>query len=263
MASGEVVGRPAYAALWSTRKPSPLAIYWQGASQSFFLWRGHFLSRAAQFIFMTCTSPRLFLLSAVWLLLSVTAQALEPVAGETAANAPAAAINSFHAALSQAMRNSSKLGCEGRTKLLTPAVDATFDLPFLTERALRRHWQTLSAEQQLSFAKSLRNSVITTYATEFAEADAVSFTSTGSERLANGDALVHTLLAPNGSAAITLDYVLKARGNHWLVVNVLASGVSDLALRATQYDSLMRSEGFAALLAKLDTQTQKLKARCR
>jgi len=45
-------------------------------------------------------------------------------------------------------------------------------------------------------------------------------------------------------------------------VNVLADGVSDLALRATQYDSLFKSQGFEALMSKLYQQTRQLKARC-
>lgn len=176
---------------------------------------------------------------------------------------PAETVNQFHATLTEAMSKSAKLGCEGRNKLLQPAVDATFDLAFLAERALRRHWKTLDAQQHERFLAALRNSVITTYATEFAQAGAVSFSTTGSERQANGDVVVHTLLTPKGASSITLDYVLKPRNEHWQIVNVLASGVSDLALRATQYDGLMKSDGFDALMTRLEAQTTQLKARCR
>jgi len=180
-----------------------------------------------------------------------------------AASLPAATVTAFHETLTDAMSRSAKLGCEGRMQLVQPAVDATFDLPFLAERALRRHWKTLDAAQRERFAAALRTSVVTTYATEFATPGAVGFATGSNSLLASGDALVHTTLTPSDSSAIKLDYVLKPRGERWQVVNVLADGVSDLALRATQYDGTLKNEGFEALMGKLDAQTKALKARCK
>lgn len=179
-------------------------------------------------------------------------------AGESAA----AAVTAFHATLTDSMNRSAKLGCEGRLKLVQPAVDETFDLPFVAERALRRHWKTLTPTQREAFTAALRRSVVSTYATEFASPAAVTFATGRNETLANGDVLVHSTLTPKGGQAITLDYVLKPRGGRWQVVNVLADGVSDLALRATQYDGLMKSQGFEALMGKLEAQTGQLMARC-
>lgn len=175
---------------------------------------------------------------------------------------PPEVISRFHLTLSEAMTRSARLGCEGRIKLLQPAVDETFDLPFIAERALRRHWKTLQASEREQFTAALRGSVITTYATEFAKPDAVSFSTGRSDGQPNGDVLVHASLAPTQGSPISLDYVLRQREGQWRIVNVLAEGVSDLALRATQYDGLMKSQGFAALMARLDEQTAKLKARC-
>lgn len=176
--------------------------------------------------------------------------------------APADTVSAFHTTLTDAMARSTKLGCEGRLKLVQPAVETAFDLPFIAERALRRHWKTLDDNHRLAFTSALRASVVTTYATEFSTPDAVSFVTGSTETLPNGDALVHTILKPRDRSALSLDYVLKRRNDRWQVVNVLADGVSDLALRATQYDGLMKGEGFTALMGKLDAQTQKLKARC-
>ena len=143
-----------------------------------------------------------------------------------------------------------------------PAVKDAFDLPFIAERTLRRHWKTLDATQREAFSAALERSVITTYATEFASPDAVRFTTGKTDTMANGDAVVHATLSPQKGDAVALDYVLKSREGDWKVVNVLAEGVSDLALRATQYDGLMKSAGFPALMTRLDEQTAKLKARC-
>lgn len=180
-----------------------------------------------------------------------------------AASAPADTVSTFHQTLSETMARSAKLGCEGRIAKLGPAVDAAFDLPFIAERSLRRHWKNLDEAQRQQFTAALRTSVVTTYATEFATPGSVTFSTGSSEAQSNGDALVHTSLKPRDDAAISLDYLLKPHGEHWRVVNVLADGVSDLALRASQYDSLMKKEGLPALLARLDSQTQQLLSRCK
>lgn len=177
--------------------------------------------------------------------------------------APADTVNALHAALSEAMSKGPKLGCDGRGKALAPAVDAAYNLPFIAERALRKHWKTLKDDQRTQFTAALRNSVINTYATEFGTPGSVKFETGKTDAMANGDAVVHSQLLPKEGSAVTLDYVLKKQGERWQIVNVLAEGVSDLALRAAQYDGIMKGEGFTALLAKLDAQTQAQKARCK
>ena len=176
---------------------------------------------------------------------------------------PSETVEKFHATLAENMAQAAKLKCEGRTERLGPAVDVTYDLPFIAERALRKHWKTLGEPERSAFIATLRASVIGTYATEFATPDSVRFTTGKTDTLANGDAIVHTTLTPTKGKPVTLDYVLKARDGGYQVVNVLAEGVSDLALRASQYDALMKGQGFAALQEKLLAQNKELRSRCK
>jgi phospholipid transport system substrate-binding protein len=178
------------------------------------------------------------------------------------AKTPTDTVERFHAVLTTSMDEAAKLGCEGRLKKMQPAVNDAFDLQFIAERALRRHWKTLDDAQHASFASALERSVVTTYATEFASPGAARFATTGIETLPNGDAVVHTTLTPQKGSVVSLDYVLREREGQWRIVNVLAEGVSDLALRATQYDGLIKSAGFPALMTRLEEQTTALKGRC-
>lgn len=182
------------------------------------------------------------------------------VPAAAAAVAAAETVTAFHAELLTAV---AEPRCERRRAGLAPVVAQRFDLPFIAQRALRRHWTTLDAAQREAFVAALSASVVATYATEFAGPDAVRFATGSTSALPSGDARVAATLTPKTGSAVALDYVLQARGEHWQIVNVLAEGVSDLALRATQYDGLMKSEGFAALLAKLGAQTAATEARCR
>ena len=189
-------------------------------------------------------------------LLLLAALPCGPAVAETTA---ADTVTRFHQQLAESMRLPA---CEARLAKLAPAVDGSFDMPFIAERALRRHWKTLDADGRARFTAALRQSVLTTYATEFASPGAVRFETGASETLANGDGLVHAQLVPAQGGPVALDYQLRRRGENWQVVNVLAEGVSDLALRATQYDGLMKQQGLPGLLERLDDQTRQLRARC-
>ena len=51
---------------------------------------------------------------------------------------------------------------------------------------------------------------------------------------------------------VSLDYILHLAGNEWRIINVIANGVSDLALKRADYTSYLKGKGFDALLAKLN-----------
>lgn len=171
-------------------------------------------------------------------------------------------VNHLHAGLTEAMNRATKLGCEGRIQLLGPVVDDSFNLPLIAEKTLRRHWKTLDDGQRTRFTTTLRSSVVSTYATEFSKPGSVKFETGKTDTLPGGDVVVHARLLPAEGDPVSLDYVLKQNGERWQIVNVLAEGVSDLALRATQYDGIMKADGFDALIKKLESQTQAQKARC-
>ena len=54
---------------------------------------------------------------------------------------------------------------------------------------------------------------------------------------------------------LTLSYTLNQDANkNWTIINVVADGVSDLALRRAEYSRVIKSKGFDGLLAHIDDQ---------
>ena len=59
---------------------------------------------------------------------------------------------------------------------------------------------------------------------------------------------------------LTLSYTLKNSGSAenspegWMIVNVIADGVSDLALRRAEYSRVLKNKGFDGLLDHIDGQ---------
>ena len=59
--------------------------------------------------------------------------------------------------------------------------------------------------------------------------------------------MVKTELVRSSGDKVTLDYYFRDAG----VFNVVADGVSDLSLRRADYNSIVKSDGYAALLEHL------------
>jgi phospholipid transport system substrate-binding protein len=49
-----------------------------------------------------------------------------------------------------------------------------------------------------------------------------------------------------------LDYILHRTEDQWRIINVIAEGVSDLALKRAEYAAFLKVKGFDALLMKLN-----------
>jgi phospholipid transport system substrate-binding protein len=187
--------------------------------------------------------------------------ALLPLAAQ--ANTPTEVVDRFHAALLDNMKQGAALSCAKREERLTPVVAGTFDTPFLSRLILRKQWPTLSDEQQQKFIKAIEAMTITAYASNFRDFGGESFATLGADDQPRGQKLVHSKLNRPHDDAVSFDYVMRQSGkDEWRVVNVIAEGVSDLALRSAQYDKLFAEKGFDGLLAWIQSQSRDDKNGC-
>lgn len=184
------------------------------------------------------------------------------VADAASAPAPTEVVGAFHAALIDAMQHGKTQACEQRIAHLAPVIRSTFEVPELARLVLRRHWANLSAEQRKQFTDALEQLIITTYASQFNDYAGETFGALVQQELPAGRRKVHTTLNHPPDAPVNFDYVLQPAHEGWRVVNVLADGISDLALRSAQYDSVIKNQGFDKLVAGLQAQTAKNRTGC-
>jgi phospholipid transport system substrate-binding protein len=71
---------------------------------------------------------------------------------------------------------------------------------------------------------------------------------------------VATRLIVPSETPVSLNYVLHRGKDGWQIINILAEGVSDLALQRSQYQQVMQSTGFDGLLTHLAKKTDDLEA---
>jgi len=93
--------------------------------------------------------------------------------------------------------------------------------------------------------------VIATYAHRFDGYSGESFQTVSAKASGHGRIIVRTVLIKRNGSRVHLDYLLQQRKGQWRIINVVAQGVSDLALKRVEYTTILRSQGFEALMARL------------
>jgi len=174
------------------------------------------------------------------------------VATEVAADAAVDVVAHFQSELLSVMRDATALGFEGRFARLVPAVRQSHDLTRVARLTIGRRWRSLDTQQKARFVDTFTRLVITTYAHQFHAYSGESFNSKSVKSLKRGRKLVSTELIKSNGKRVHLDYVLNYRQGRWLIINIIADGVSDLALKRAEYSNDIKRNGFEHLLSVLE-----------
>jgi phospholipid transport system substrate-binding protein len=186
------------------------------------------------------------------------AAAPAPVEAKSGATA---VVDRLHDALIGVMRDAKKLGYAGRYDRLAPVMRDCFDLPFMAEKSVGRFWDTATPEDQKTLVDTFSRYTIANYAGRFDSYSGQSFESLAEEPSTHGTVLVRTRLVGPTTEEVHLDYRLRFEDGGWRIIDVYFNGtVSELALRRSEYSSMIRREGFKALLAALDKRIADLAA---
>jgi len=174
------------------------------------------------------------------------------MAAEVSGDAAVTVVAHFQAVLLSVMKDAQSLGFTGRFARLEPTIKQSHDLPRIARLTIGRRWRSLDAQQQARFADTFSHLVIATYAHQFHTFSGESFNRISVRLLKRGRVLVRTELVKSNGKRVHLDYVLHHRQGRWLIINIIADGVSDLALKRAEYTSLLGRDGFDALVTRLD-----------
>jgi len=157
---------------------------------------------------------------------------------------PTKIIKSLHGSLLEAMRGGEKLGFQGRYKLLTPAIENSHDLDFIVKTILGRQWTKLSGEQQQILISHFRELSISTYSGWFKEYNGEKFKYIEQKKMPRDYILVRSQFTRSNGDTVSFDYLLRQNKKGWRIINILADGVSDLALKRVEYRSILKQKGF-------------------
>jgi phospholipid transport system substrate-binding protein len=175
---------------------------------------------------------------------------------------PQETIATLQAALVDSAARLGKAPVAERYRALEPTIVKTHNLPYIAEFALRRQWAMLNDDERQRFVAAFQRLSVMTYAARFANVapDAFRPLDAGMPD-ASGRVQVKTAIKREGQADVSLEYLLQQDGDDWKIINIVADGVSDLALKRAEYQRLFASGGIEGVIAELEQQPNRLEGR--
>jgi phospholipid transport system substrate-binding protein len=181
--------------------------------------------------------------------------------GRAAESTPTAVVQRFDDALLSVLKDGDKLGYSGRYQRLSQVMQETFDLDFMAEKVLGTRWNDLSEADRGRWREVFSEFTIANYAANFDRFTGQQFDIRGEEQSANGTVLVKTLVRSPGHEDVELTYRLHRVGARWRIMDVFLKGtVSELALRRSDYGSVLQRDGFDKLVDVLRSRIADLAA---
>lgn len=180
---------------------------------------------------------------------------------ETVKRTPEQVVGKLHEELLGVMKSAHELGYQGRFDRLRPVLDELFDIPFMAKKSVGRYWKNVGPADRERLLATFGRFTVANYAGRFSDYSGQQFETLKVEPSTHGTTLVHTQLAEPGGDVVHLNYRLRPVDSGWRIIDVYLNGtVSELALRRSEYSSLIKREGFEALISALDERIADLEA---
>jgi phospholipid transport system substrate-binding protein len=167
---------------------------------------------------------------------------------------PSQVVERLQSSLLSVMKQGNQLDYEHRYQLLEPIVTTSHDLPFVAKVTVGKYWKTFDHKQKTSFVNTFSRLSIATYADRFDGYGGETFSVGAQKELPRGKMLVETILTKSNGEKVQFNYLLRQNKNDWQIINIIVDGVSDLAVRKAEYTSILKSDGFSPLIAKIEDQ---------
>lgn len=198
----------------------------------------------------------------VALLLCLGLRAVPAAELKIALDTPTAAVATLQQGLIGVSQQLPNASVDERYKALEPLIVATHDLPYIAEFALRRQWPQLSEADRARFVAAFQRLSVMTYAARFVNVGPNTFRPIASG--ASGDAgraQVTTAVARKDQPDVSFEYLLQQESGGWRIINIVADGVSDLALKRSEYQRVLANGSLDSLITELESQTERLRKR--
>ena len=125
-----------------------------------------------------------------------------------------------------------------------------FDYPDTARRALGPHWNPRSPQERQEFVRLFAELLDRAYIgkIELYQGEKVRFTG---ETVSGDDATVKTRIVTKKGSEVPVDYRLHLKDGRWLVYDVIIEGVSLISNYRTQFNKIVQTESYPALVQKL------------
>ncbi|HVN44781.1 MAG TPA: ABC transporter substrate-binding protein [Steroidobacteraceae bacterium] len=168
------------------------------------------------------------------------------------ADPAAAQVQTLNNALLKSMHAGAGESMAERFRMLEPVIEQVFDLPLVTRLAVGPDWTSFTPEQQKAVIAAFGRFTTANYAHNFREFDGQRFEIDDKVLTRGQDKVVRTRIIPARDSPETLLYRMHESDGAWKVVDVYSNGVSELALRRSDFAAALAAGGAPELIAHLN-----------
>lgn len=181
-----------------------------------------------------------------------------PFSGEALQNGPSEVIKYLNSSLLEAMKGGSKLGYEGRYRLLDPAIRNSFALSSMARIAAGKYWDSFSEQERKVYLKTYTEWSVANYAGRFNEYSGEQFRLISESPPESGKVTVLSKLIENDKDEVDFNYQFRLVEGSWRIVDIRILGVSQLWITKTQFVCILGMKGFNGLISMLNGKVREL-----
>jgi len=161
-------------------------------------------------------------------------------------------------ALLKSMRAGTTVSMAERYKQLEPVVEQVFAMPLVTRLAVGPQWASFPPDQQQALIAAYTRFTVANYAHNFHGFDGQRFEIDDNVLSRGDDKVVRTRVIPAHDVPVSLLYRMHQVDGTWRVIDVISDGVSQLALRRSDFAVAIAAGGAPALIAHLNKSSDAL-----
>ena len=139
---------------------------------------------------------------------------------------------------------------EQRRAAVRKISESIFDYPDTARRSLAQHWNDRTPEEQREFVQLFADLLERAYFSKIDhyQGEKVKY---GAETIDGDEGLVKTTIVTNSGTDVPVDYRMHLVNGRWLVYDVVIEGVSLVSNYRAQFNKIIRTESYQALVKKL------------
>jgi phospholipid transport system substrate-binding protein len=165
---------------------------------------------------------------------------------------PSEVVDRFHEVLLSVMKKAGSTSVTARYKELKPEMEKAFNLPFMIRITVGSRWNRASEQEKRELIEAFKRMSAGTYASRFNGYSGQIFKTLKVRTGPKSTRLVDTRIENPNDKSVRITYVMGKFGDNWKIIDVLLDrGISEMAVRASEYRSILRSRGVGALARAL------------
>jgi phospholipid transport system substrate-binding protein len=140
-------------------------------------------------------------------------------------------------------------GVERHTRVRKIA-ESIFDFPDTARRALGSHWNARTPQEREDFVRLFSELLDRAYISkiDLYQGEKVRYTG---ESVEGDEAIVKSQIMTKSGQPVPIDYRMHLKDGRWLVYDVIIEGVSLVSNYRTQFNKIVQTESYPALVEKL------------